>query len=406
MKKINTAVIIVNWNGKKFLSNCFNSLKNQTYQNFKIVFVDNGSVDGSVKYVQKKFILSEQNRPKQIPIEIIKLSENTGFAKGNNIGISQALGDKNIQNVVLLNNDTKVEKDFLEKLVGAVSDKNLNKKYKKIGALAPKILLWKKLRGPASQKTTSQKIIDAMGARVGLDGRGYNIGHEEVDEGQYDKSGEVFGFCGGAVLLRREMLENVVYRKKNDKKDLIRWFDHRIPGSRTTGSVTGHIVYSIRNGPMKIKYQQYFDDNFFAYYEDTDLSWRMRLRGWQSVTVPKAVVWHIHSGTASPFSFFKAYYLNRNRFLMMLKNYPLELLCKGLLLVPKSYFNLAKTSKGKKYIYGDKIKPRKARKIRMIGVLSKAVCSISWNLPKIIKQRHNIQKNKLVSNRSLRKWLE
>ena len=95
---------------------------------------------------------------------------------------------------------------------------------------------------------------------------------------------------------------------------------------------------------------------------------------------------------------------------MMLKNYPLELLCKGLLLVPKSYFNLAKTSKGKKYIYGDKIKARKVekiiRKIKMIGVLSKAGCSIFWNLPKIIKQRHDIQKNKLVGNRSVKKWLQ
>ena len=371
--KKDLAIIIVNWNGKKFLSNCFNSLKNQTYQNFRIIFVDNGSTDRSVKNVKNNFI---KNNLFQVDIKLIELSENTGFAKGNNIGISEALKDKNIKNVVLLNNDTKVENDFLEKLVDTFNDNKFKKEYRKIGALAPKILLW--------NKNKNKNIIDAIGAKVSLDGRGYNIGNGEVDTGQYNKSREVFGFCGGATLLKRKMLEDVKLTNYNSKIKL--------------------------KNKESLEYQQYFDDSFFAYYEDTDLSWRMRLRGWQSITVPKAVIWHIHSGTASPFSFFKAYYLNRNRFLMMLKNYPFELLCKGLLLVPKSYFNLAKTSKGKKYIYGNKRKLRRTekfiRKIKMIGVLSKAGCSIFWSLPKTIKQRHQIQKIKLVTNRSLKKWLE
>jgi len=66
IKKNNTAVIIVNWNGRRLLDDCLTSLNKQSYQNFKIVFVDNGSVDGSVKYVQDKFILSEQNYIKRL----------------------------------------------------------------------------------------------------------------------------------------------------------------------------------------------------------------------------------------------------------------------------------------------------------------------------------------------------
>ncbi len=418
IKKNNTAVIIVNWNGRRLLEDCLISLNQQTYQNFKIILVDNGSVDGSVEYVQEKFILSGQGHLKQIPIETVELSENTGFARGNNIGISKALEDRNIQNVVLLNNDTKVEKDFLEKLIGALNSNFLQNK--KVGALAPKMLLWEKLRGPASQKA-SQKI-DAVGARVGVDGRGYNIGHGEIEKGQYDKNSEVFGFCGGAVLLRREALEDV--------------------------ELTGRQKVKIEN--KKIKYKQYFDDNFFAYYEDADLSWRMQWRGWKIFTVPEAVVWHLHSVTADNVKKlssktgtknssiksknFKAYYLNRNRFLMMLKNFPRKLLWRGLLLVPGSYFgnknnrgngrskkdeknkrsvrnNVDKQGdKNKRYLEHKENKQRKVgggsfiRKIIMVGVMIKVGGNFIWNACKIWKQRERILKNKIIEERDLEKW--
>ena len=120
MQKV--AIIIVNWNGHKLLNDCFYAVYSQTYQNFDVYFVDNGSKDNSVSFVLENF-------PKT---KIIKLKYNTGFAKGNNEGIKEAFKDKNINYIVCLNNDTIVEKNWLEELIktaegdeqiGAVSSK-------------------------------------------------------------------------------------------------------------------------------------------------------------------------------------------------------------------------------------------------------------------------------------------
>jgi GT2 family glycosyltransferase len=319
--RVDTVVIIVNWNGKHLLSACLKSLSKQNYQNFEIILVDNGSDDKSVAFVQKEF-------PK---IRIIELLENTGFAKGNNIGISQALQDKNIENVILLNNDTKVKKDFLDKLIQYQKEHRILSSELKIGALAPKMLL---MAGMVKRNGVdywrdkfvdeAEFVIDAVGARVGLDGRGYNIGHGEIDDGQYDEEREVFGFCGGAVLLKRKMLEDIVASKIH------------------FANVQSAQICENRTFAQKsVKYQEYFDDIFFAYYEDADLNLRMRSRGWRTVAVPKAVVYHLHSATADTIKSktFKAYYLNRNRFLMMFKNFSRKDLKKGLLLTPKSFLN-------------------------------------------------------------------
>ena len=378
------------------LGDCLQSLEKQTYQNFKIILVDNGSTDNSVNYTRKNF-------PK---VKIIELTENTGFAKGNNIGISKALEDANVQNVILLNNDTKVETNFLEKLVDKVDDKTEQEEKQqgrnktivnplshprrtkqadqqagKIGALAPKILLWNDSSTPeANPQVGRGRIIDAVGTKVSLDGRGHNIGHGKIDDGQHDKSQEVFGFCGGAVLLRREMLEDIV----GDSDSFAE-----------TPSVPLHPAFAglrKRGG-----YKEYFDDNFFAYYEDADLSCWMRLHGWKIVTVPSAVVYHLHSATADTIKSktFKAYYLNRNRFLMMFKNFPRKLLWKGLLRVPKSYLKSRDSKAGQKNIKKNnkhgKIIDIIKNKIIMTGVMTRVIGNLLLNLPKIIYQRRQIQ---------------
>jgi hypothetical protein len=98
------SIIIVNYNGEKWLKKLFDSLTMQTYQNFEIIFVDNASVDNSIKFISANY--NDQR------IKVIKSNKNLGFAGGNNLGINNCLG----KYILLLNNDTWVKDDFLYKI--------------------------------------------------------------------------------------------------------------------------------------------------------------------------------------------------------------------------------------------------------------------------------------------------
>lgn len=97
------SVIIVNWNGKKWLKKCLDSLRAQTYRNFEIILVDNASTDDSVEFVEK-------NYPEVV---IVKSDKNLGFAGGNSLGIDNSRGEF----ILFLNNDIWVKEDFLQKYI-------------------------------------------------------------------------------------------------------------------------------------------------------------------------------------------------------------------------------------------------------------------------------------------------
>jgi GT2 family glycosyltransferase len=108
------SIIIVNYNGKKWLRKLFDSLLSQTYKNFEIIFVDNGSSDGSVEFVKNNY--------KDDRIKIIKSDKNLGFAGGNNLGIKSAKGEY----ILLLNNDTWIENNFLERIISFYKNNNFD----------------------------------------------------------------------------------------------------------------------------------------------------------------------------------------------------------------------------------------------------------------------------------------
>jgi hypothetical protein len=329
------AIIIVNWNGKKFLKDCLSSVFKQTYKNFEVYFVDNGSVDDSVKYVKNNFS----------KVKIIQLDKNYGFAEGNNIGIRKALKDINVNYIIPLNNDTEVKKEFLSRLIKCAEQD------KKIGSVAPKIIFF-----------DNKKLIDSVGILVHQDGSGVNRGFKEFDEGQYDKIEEIFGVCAGATLYKRDMLEDI---KIDD---------------------------------------DYFDKSFFAYYEDLDLAWRARLMGWKSMSCPNAIVYHIHSATGKSYSPFKSYYVNRNRFFVIIKNFPKTFLIKNIILTPLRYLRLIDSiikKKGPSY----KLKEN-TNSIQPVIIVLKGWSSVLMNLPSILIKRRNIQKNKVVTDKQIKKWFE
>lgn len=336
MKAIDTAIIIVNWNGQKLLYNCFESLQNQTYKNFIVYFVDNGSTDGSVKFINN-------NYP---DARIIKLKKNTGFAYANNIGIISALKNNHIQYIITLNNDTKAEPHFVANLIAA------SKCNRDIGSVAPKIKLF-----------YENNLIDGIGITINRDGGGENRGHKELDMGQYDNREEVFGVSAGAALYTRALLEDVAYQ--------------------------GH----------------YFDNTFFAYYEDLDLAWRARLKGWKSLACPEAVVYHVHSATGGQHSPFKSFYIHRNRFFVMIKNFPIRLLISAFYYMLIRYFNLVINLNKK-----DSISYELKRKMDigvLLGITLKAWISFLSFLPSMIIKRSMILKNRTIKkNKIISYWFD
>ena len=173
------SVVIVNWNGAALLADCLGSLREQTLQDFEVVFVDNGSTDGS----------RELARTLLPGLRVVEVGFNSGFARGSNLGIREARG----RHVVLLNNDTKAEPAFLEELVRAAAPGP------PIGMVAPKILSF-----------FEPGVIDSVGGLVLTpDGIGQGRGRGEADRGQYDGLERVLCPSGCAGLYRREMLDDV-----------------------------------------------------------------------------------------------------------------------------------------------------------------------------------------------------
>jgi len=174
MKKIN--VIVLNFNGKDFLKDCLTSLRKQTYKDFEVILVDNGSTDRSVEYVKNNF-------PE---VRILALRKNTGFCKGNNEGIRISQSEY----VVLLNNDTKADRFWLEELYNTIS------KNPSIGFCASKVICF------------NQEKIDSAGDGYSLCGASFKRGHFE-HRNNYNKEEEVFGASASSAIYRRSMLDDI-----------------------------------------------------------------------------------------------------------------------------------------------------------------------------------------------------
>ena len=169
------SVIVLNYNGKGFLDGCLTSLASQTYSDFEVIVVDNGSRDGSPEYI-------EENYPW---VRLAKNDENLGFAGGTNVGIRAAKG----KFIITLNNDSMADRRFIEELIKPMADPE-------VGVCAAKMLF------PDGR-------INSAGICISRSGAAWDRGMFEPDRGQYEFVEEVFGACAGAALYRREMLDEI-----------------------------------------------------------------------------------------------------------------------------------------------------------------------------------------------------
>jgi len=172
------SVVIPNWNGKQFLPSCLDSLRNQAYREFETILVDNGSDDGSVEFVREQF-------PE---VKVIRLAENTGFARAVNAGIRTSEGEL----VAVLNNDTEASPEWLGELVACIE------RHPPAAAATSKML-----------DGRNPHLLDDAGDMMTRYFRAYQRGRGEQDAGQYDEEVQVFGASGGASLWRAKVLREL-----------------------------------------------------------------------------------------------------------------------------------------------------------------------------------------------------
>ncbi len=167
------SIIIVNYNGRKYLRNCLASLRQSDAAGAEIVVVDNGSTDGSLEEVEQVFP----------GLTVIRMGRNSGFAEANNAGAKQASG----RYLVFLNNDTVVTQGWLAPLLAAMNADRT------VGVAGSKLRFMDR----------RDRIMSA-GINILFNGTGYDIGFLDRDEGQYDTPGPRGAICGAALMVRRE----------------------------------------------------------------------------------------------------------------------------------------------------------------------------------------------------------
>ena len=274
-------IIILNWEGWQDTNECLESLFKNTYANYHTIIIDNGSKDNSILEIKKNlkanrkingfielkesilkknnFLTNKSNIEKEKQVFLIKNRSNYGFAKGNNIGIDFAINNLNPKYILLLNNDTIVDKNFLKSLVKEIEKKE------DIGIVGPKIYYY--------DFNGNKNIINFTGGKINIwTSIHSHIGNNKIDNGQFNKNLKVDYVQGCCLLIRTDLLKKIGY----------------------------------------------LDEKFFAYWEETDLCKRAEEEQYICKYVYKSKIWHkVPKSITSPF---RIYYLNRNRFLFMKKN--------------------------------------------------------------------------------------
>ncbi|MCH9697947.1 MAG: glycosyltransferase [Gammaproteobacteria bacterium] len=359
------SVFIVNYNGRQHLDELLNSLQHQSYTDFEIIIIDNGSQDGSVDEIK-------QNYP---DVRLIALHDNTGFAEANNIAAEVASG----RYYFLLNNDTTLDKDCISHLVRSIKQSD------SVGAAGSKLLFWKPFVDieltiqPASLKRRIFVDIDTLHNSLPVYPKlFFATGWRDAQQSHqryarsFDKKALLrLPVCEAQTSARLAMFSGskkpvkVLARTSVEtEQELIldpgQWtefsldFSDRLehPGlhylinnagshvdnqgqaqDRGFGS-PDHDQYNVLEpvaalcgGAMMIRPEilgdmPVFGKDFFAYFEDTDLSLRIRELGYQLMYCPDSIVYHKHASTSQENSAFFRFYVNRNRLLFLALHYP------------------------------------------------------------------------------------
>jgi GT2 family glycosyltransferase len=308
------AVVVPSWNSLDLLPRCLSSLAAENVR-IETMVVDNGSADGSVSYLERE------------GIPHVALPENVGFARAVNLGVARTEAPA----VLVLNADTALVSGAVAALQAALgADASL-------GGVQPRLLQLEDGREP---DVAAARIYSA-GQALTPDGRAFEIGAGEPQLPAYLAPREIFGVCGAACLLRRELFDEL-------------------------------------GG---------YDESYFAFYEDVDLNLRARIAGWRFGYMPEAVVWHVGNaswtaGVRRP-NAWNARLVARNRLATQIKFMPASA-------APR----IAAVECG--------ALARAARQRRFLATLGGKLAALGW-LPRLLRERGRLRRGGDL--RLARRWL-
>lgn len=304
------SIILVTWNSKKYLQTCLDALSTQTFSDYEVIIIDNGSEDGTLDNLQ-------ENNP-ALHLHIEKLDTNYGFAIANNIGARRARG----RWLALLNADAFPKPDWLENLLKAAEQ---NPEY---SAFSSRQIQFNK-----------QHLLDGAGDAYHISGLAWRNSYNLLADEYGLEQKEIFSPCAAAALYSREEF--------------------------------------LKMGG--------FDEDYFSYFEDVDLGFRMRLNGTKCLYVPEAIVHHVGSASTGKRSDFSVYYGYRNMIWTFVKNMPFPYIWIFLPLhiVAILFFTIYLTWRGQG------------------SAIWRAIFDAFVGLPKMLKKRKDIQKNIRIKPRDL-----
>ena len=332
------SVLIVTFNGRRWIAACLDSVAVQTHSDIEILALDNGSTDGTAAFLAD---VATRNGAFSVVLE----STNLGFAGGQNRLIEGATGEL----VCLLNQDVVLDEQFISEAVAAFA------RSPTIGAVQARVYR-------LSPELERSRTIDTTGLEMHRSRRVVSRGQGTDDDHQFDEPGEVFGADGPCPVFRRIALEDVAIAMDDGK--------------------------------------EYLDGDFFAYKEDVDLAWRLRLAGWNAQYVPSAIAWHGRSAAEPANGGIRAYVRHRrsmapwlrrmswrNHRLMQLKNEDPRLFIRDI----------------------GPIAWRELRSLAFMAVVHPsdlvAIIDVVRLAPRMLRKRHSIQRRRRISQARFSEWL-
>ena len=218
MKQPLVSIVIVCYNAKPFLKDCYDSVRALNYpkDRIEVILADNASTDDSVEFTRKNYPW----------VRVLQLDQNYGYTEGNNRGLAAAAGEY----VMFLNQDTKVDPNWLAELVKVVESDD------RIG-----------IAGSLVRDFNKPKLIQNAENRIDIFGSLIHKGWGEEDSGQFKEPKDVFFVSGVAIMIRKSLMNELRYC---------------------------------------------FDKTYFMYFEEVDLCWRVNLLGYRVVLVPSSIVYH------------------------------------------------------------------------------------------------------------------